>query len=106
MPPSGKSIRSHRTTQAANGSSCTKCEIECTLGVELVVVELPDERRPVDLGRPEAGDGGTRVVDDAVAADRLDAGLEAIEREPQWKYCPPSMTMVWPVTKDEAGPAR
>ena len=53
------------------------------LGVELVVVELPDERRPVDLGRPEARDRGTQVVDDAVAADRLDAGIEVVEREPQ-----------------------
>ena len=76
------------------------------LGVELVVVELPDERRPVDLGRPEARDRGTQVVDDAVAADRLDAGLEVVEREPQWKYCPPSMTIVCPVTNDEVGPAR
>ena len=25
---------------------------------------------------------------------------------PQWKYCPPSMTIVCPVTNDEVGPAR
>src|SRR5262249_20529110 len=79
---------------------------ERALGVELVVIELPDERRPVDGGRAEARDGRVDVVDDAVAADRLDAGREAVQREPQWKYWPPSMTIVWPVTNDAAGPAR
>ena len=74
--------------------------------VALVVVHLPDERETVDRGGAEPRALGVDVVDDTVAADRLDAGVEAVEREPQWKYWPPSMTIVWPVTNAAPGPAR
>ena len=74
------------------------------LRLALVVVELPDERGAVDLGGAEPRLAALQVVDDAVAADRLDARLEAVEGESQWKYWPPSMTMVWPVTNDADGP--
>ena len=75
------------------------------LRVALVVVELPDERGALDRRGAEAGRPGREVVDDAVAADRLDPGLEAVERESQWKYWPPSITIVCPVTNDARGAA-
>jgi hypothetical protein len=31
---------------------------------------------------------------------------ELVEGEPQWKVCPPSITIVCPVTKLEPGPDR
>ena len=76
IPPSGKSTRSQRTTHSANGSSWTNRESSAPSASALVVVELPDERRALDGRGAEAGAPAVDVVDDAVAADRLDPGLE------------------------------
>ena len=75
---------------------------ERALRLALVAVELPDERPSLDGRAPEARGVVRDVVHDAVAADGLDARLEAVEWRAacQWKYWPPSMTIVWPVTND------
>ena len=81
-----------------------------------VAPELPDERGPVHLRRAEMGRVVRDVVDDTVPArvsvpvvnshggDRSDRRATALIS--QWKYWPPSMTMVWPVTNADDGPAR
>ena len=45
------------------------------------------------------------VVDDAVAGLGRDAVRVLGQAEDQWKYWPPSITIVWPVTKSEPGRA-
>ena len=72
--------------------------------VGLVVGELPHERAA--RHRVLVGRLGIDVVDDAVGAGGLGALRMLGEREPQWKYWPPSMTMVWPVMNVEPGPHR
>ena len=47
-----------------------------------------------------------QVVDDAIARRCLDAVRMLVEREVQWKYWPPSITIVWPVTKLALDPER
>ncbi len=69
-------------------------------------VELPHEGVAVDGGGAEVRLATRDVVDDAVAADRLGARRGLVEGEPQWKVCPPSITIVCPVTKSEPGPDR
>jgi hypothetical protein len=46
------------------------------------------------------------VLDYVVAGTELDAVLVLLELEDQWKVWPPSITIVWPVTKSEPGPQR
>ena len=103
IPPGGKSIRSQRAIHGVAGSSSTSCENSAPV---LVLLELPDERVPVDPRRAEERLVAPDVVDDAVAGGGLDPARMVVEGEPQWKYWPPSITMVWPVTKSEYGPAR
>ena len=43
------------------------------------------------------------VVDDTVSRLRHDPARMVEERENQWKYWPPSITIVWPVTKSDSG---
>ena len=123
-PPGGKSTRSQRSTHSANGSSWTGRESERGLGLLGRRVELPDERVALDLGGAEVGGVVRDVVDDPLPAGGLRSGHELVERQPhgaqsnarasgvsrtsglQWKYCPPSMTIVWPVTNADPGPAK
>ena len=63
------------------------------------------------LVRAHPGGFAAGDVEDAVAARELAPrpGREhvLVERERrQWKYWPPSITIVWPVTKSAVGPAR
>src|SRR5262249_48749966 len=61
-----------------------------------LVAELPAQRAAV-----------LELVDDAVRAVGARAGGAHGEREPgQWKYWPPSMTIVCPVRKVDSGPHR
>jgi hypothetical protein len=46
------------------------------------------------------------VVDDVVAGAELDTVCVIGEAQDQWNVWPPSITMVWPVTKSEPGPLR
>src|SRR5829696_5969794 len=84
--------------------------IELHLGGEgrpgLVAVELPHERRTVHTGCPEPRRVPLEVVDDARSWLGHDSLRMLVERKPQWKYCPPSITMVWPVMKPAAGVQR
>ena len=161
-PPGGKSIRSQRTIHSANGSSCDRSREERAVGLALVVRRAARRARARRRSPHRSAPRRRDVVDDAVPADRLDAGLELVEGEPhrrdgrdstaahvrpwssrrrliatrpagnepamaasakrtprcygscarasrvsgsracaasQWKYWPPSITIVWPVTK-------
>ena len=60
----------------------------------LVAAERPAERGPVDPGRREVRGVGAEVEDDRVRPLGVDAAGVVEEREPQWKYWPPSMTIV------------
>src|SRR5262249_30746863 len=68
--------------------------------------QLPDERLPVDLRGAVMRLVALDVVDDAIAVLRPHAFRVLRELEDQWKYWPPSMTIVCPVTKSEPGPHR
>ena len=46
------------------------------------------------------------VVDDAVAVARRDALGVLGQAQDQWNVWPPSITIVWPVTKSEPGPQK
>ena len=68
--------------------------------------QLPDERMAVDARRTAHGLVALDVVDDVVAGPEGDAVRVLREPQDQWKYWPPSITIVWPVTKSDAGPQR
>ena len=68
--------------------------------------QLPDERVPLDARRADVRLVARDVVDDPVARPGLDAVRVLRQAEDQWKYWPPSITIVWPVTKSEPGPQR
>ena len=74
--------------------------------VALAVVERPAQRVARDRGRRDVRLVGGEVVEDGVAPGRLGAARVREQGEPQWKYWPPSMTMVWPVTNADPGPQR
>src|SRR5205807_3436355 len=65
------------------------------------VVHLPDERLAVDARGAEV----RLVAGDVVHDARPVLGHDALgaDRDPQWKYWPPSITIVCPVTKPAAG---
>jgi hypothetical protein len=46
------------------------------------------------------------VVDHVVAGSELDTVRVIGETQDQWKVCPPSITIVCPVTKSDPGPLR
>jgi hypothetical protein len=75
-------------------------------GGAAVLAHRPDDRGPVDAGRAARGRVRAEVVHDHT--DRADVTTFAmfVQREDQWKYWPPSMTIVWPVTKSAAGEQR
>ena len=84
--------------------------------VDAVAAEQPG-RRPAARSAPRRARARRRgrarvclvardVVDDAVAGLGLDAVRVLRQAEDQWKYWPPSITIVWPVTKSEPGPQR
>ena len=56
--------------------------------------QLPDERRAADTCSSEIRPHICQVVDDAHAAGGLDTLGPLVQREVQWKYWPPSMTIV------------
>ncbi len=89
-PPGGKSTRSQRSSQSAFGP----------LG------QLPHERVPVDVGGAVVSLVPLDVVDHAVAGLGRDAVRMLGQAQHQWKYWPPSITIVCPVTKSDCGPAR
>ena len=96
-------MRSQRTIQSwAAARSTLGCE-DCA---GRVAAQLPDDGRPCHLRRAETRRVRLDVVDDARARLGCDAVRVLVEREPQWKYCPPSMTIVCPVTNADVGPAR
>src|SRR5262249_27615636 len=64
------------------------------------------QRVPVDPRGAEVRLVRADVVHDAVPVPRLDAVTMLVEREDQWKYWPPSITIVCPVTKSAAGVQR
>ena len=68
--------------------------------------QRPDERVPFDLRRPEVGLVALDVVDDAIAVLGRDAVGVLGQAEDQWNVWPPSITIVWPVTKSEPGPQK
>ena len=74
--------------------------------VGAVLGELPHDRRSVDGDVAEVRRVALEVVDDAVSGQGLDAVGMLEQREVQWKVWPPSITIVWPVTKSEPGPHR
>ena len=82
MPPGGKSMRSQRMTHSANGSIWIRRESRAPFGLLRRVVELPDERVPVDVRLTVGGSVVRDVVDDAVPAEGLGAGPELVEGEP------------------------
>src|SRR5207248_1186199 len=71
-----------------------------------VLREFPDERVLLDRDRAEPRVTPADVVDDPVPRQRRRARGQVEERQPQWKYWPPSITIVCPVTKSEPGPQR
>ena len=108
MPPSGKSTRSQRTTQAANGSSWTKREISAPSASNSSWSSCQTSAGPSTCGRAEARDsrrrGRRRRGCRRSSRRRSRSGRARASRVPQWKYCPPSMTIVCPVTNDAVGP--
>ena len=68
--------------------------------------QLPHERVPVDVRGAVVRLVPLDVVDDAVAGLGRDAVRMLGQAEDQWKYWPPSITIVCPVTKSDCGPAR
>ena len=100
-PPGGKSTRSQRISHSP--------ALELDLRGEQrrrrrLVERAPRRARAVGSRRAVRRLVAADVVDDAVARRRLDAAGDGREREDQWKYCPPSMTIVWP--GDEVGRRR
>ena len=71
-----------------------------------VTAELPDEGVAADASRSDRCLVSLEVVDDARPSLGFDSGRMLVEREPQWKYCPPSITIVCPVMKPAAGVQR
>ena len=70
---------------------------------------LPDEGAALDASRSVVSIVALDVVDDVVAGARLDTpGMvgDAQQLANQWKYWPPSITMVWPVMNSDPGPQR
>ena len=68
--------------------------------------QLPDERMPLDVRGAEVRLVTLDVVDDAVAVlGRRAVGMLG-QAEDQWNVWPPSITIVWPVTKSEPGPQK
>ena len=68
--------------------------------------QLPDEREPVDPYRAEMRLVALDVVDDAIAVLGCDPVGMLGQTEDQWNVWPPSITIVWPVTKPEPGPQK
>src|SRR2546428_4066891 len=62
------------------------------------VAELPDERAAANGRRAEVGGAALDVVDGPVSTGSLHAVGMLEERQDQWKYWPPSITIVCPVT--------
>ena len=71
-----------------------------------ILHDLPDEGRPVHPRGAEPRRVPLQVVDDARPGLRLHALGPLVKREDQWKYWPPSMTIVCPVTKSADGVQR
>ena len=71
-----------------------------------LALELPDDRRPVDARGSEVRLVALEVVDDPASRLGLHSAGMLREDEAQWKYWPPSMTIVWPVMKSAAGVQR
>ena len=67
----------------------------------------PRRARACRPGRPEPCLVPVEVVDDADVRPRCSTPSGVLlERADQWKYWPPSMTIVWPVMKSAAGVQR
>ena len=68
--------------------------------------QLPDECMPVHVRGAEVRLVALDVVDDAIAV--LGGGAFELlgQTKDQWNVWPPSITIVWPVTKSEPGPQK
>ena len=71
-----------------------------------LVRELPDERVSLHGGRTEVRLISLDVVDDPIPRRGSHAAGMLGQLEAQWKYWPPSMTIVCPVMKSAAGEQR
>ena len=99
--------------ESADRFLCPECDrwrIEVELCAQLRALgpnpELPHERMPVDSCRTEVRLVALDVVDDPNPRSRLDTVRVLGESQDQWKYWPPSITIVWPVTNEAPGPQR
>ncbi len=112
MPPGGKSIAvAARDPARVVGVEHDRVREQRVAGACLARRQLPAERVAVDPDRAEVGLAPGDVERDRLRARDLDAVRVLVERERahpgrQWKYCPPSITIVCPVTNDELAPAR
>jgi hypothetical protein len=68
--------------------------------------QVPDERVALDACSTEMRLVTLDVVDDSIAGFGRHAAGMLGETENQWKVWPPSITIVWPVTKSEPGPQK
>jgi len=68
--------------------------------------QLPDERMPLDVRRAEVRLVTLDVVDNAIAGFGGRSVGVLGETKDQWNVWPPSITIVWPVTKSEPGPQK
>ena len=99
MPPGGKSMRSQRAIQLVSLVEHDRVREQRSRRLGLARRELPGERVAVDLDGPEV-----RLTALDVERDRLGSGdLQPVAMlvqgqrplpDAQWKYCPPSITMV------------
>ena len=112
-------MRSQRAIQSTAGSSSTAWERSAPASLLLAVLELPHQHMGVIDNGADVRLTAPDVIHDAIAdrgvfrrgiplrmAPPATAPAELVEREPQWKVCPPSITIVCPVTKLEPGPDR
>ena len=68
--------------------------------------QLPDERTPLDARGTEMRLVALDVVDDPIAVLGRRSVWMLGETEDQWNVWPPSITIVWPVTKSEPDPQK
>src|SRR5207247_8470719 len=101
---------SRRKVDAIAAQDPARGALELDLRHELRAVALtsdsPLERRTGNAHGPRVRLVSLEVVDDPVSGRSLQPIGMLVEREDQWKYWPPSMTMVWPVMKSAPGVQR